>query len=218
LKVSGDQYAINEEFQQGTLKLADDLNLDELDAARIFLEAQNSTDSAGRSALTNSIIRFHQRRKYLLDCLCILFRISADVDGPEDLRNYVHGILDQFIRPPQNGPPSYIQRCFSSMNDIKNWLQALAERLNGASVLNQVPEPEVLETIEYQRVSLVKQHESLGIVSFYLVKDNFSSVDDFKGILGTLKKADKYDNLLCEHISNPCSKLFPNAFLNWIRS
>ena len=189
------------------MKLADDLNLDELEAAQIFLEVQGEADSSGRSALTSSIIYFHQRRKHLLDCLSILFRISADIDGLQDVRDYVQNILEQFLRTPA-GNPSYIQRCFTSMNDIKTWLLALAEKQNSASVLGQAQQPDVVEIVEYQRVSLVKQHESLGVIAFYLAKDNFSTVKDFETTLETLKRADKYDNLLCEQPPNfdfcPC--------------
>jgi len=198
LEVSGDEYTINDEFQQGALRLADDLNLDELDAARIFLEVQDETDSSGRPALTNSVIRFHQRRKCLLDCLRFILQQSADVNGNQETREGFQTIVAQIVQP-QNGSARYTQRCLSSMGDIKSWLQRLAEKLNSASVLGQ-GQVEALETIEYQRVRLVKQHELLGVILLYLVKENQSVVSDFEQVMETLRKADKYDNLLCKYI------------------
>jgi nuclear pore complex protein Nup205 len=177
------------------LKVADDLDLDELDAARIFLEVQDETDSSGRSAVTNSIVRFHQRRKHLLDCLCILFRLSVDEEAQEDIKSYVQSIIGQITRN-QAGSPTYIQRCLTSMKDIKTWLQRLAERLNGVSVIDQGQQQDILESIEYQRVSLVKQHESLGVIAFHFGKEKGAEVKDFELVLGILKQADKYDNLL----------------------
>jgi nuclear pore complex protein Nup205 len=82
------------------------------------------------------------------------------------------------------------------MSDIKTWLQKLAEMSNTGSVTGQ--QSEVLETIEYQRVSLVKQHELVGIIVFYLVKQNYTVLADFELVLETLKKVDKFDSLLCE--------------------
>lgn len=200
MNVSGEEFRINEEFQQGALQLADHLNLDELDAARIFLEVQSETDSSGRSPLTNSIIRFHQRRKVLLDCLRLTLQLSADVDREEHVRASLQALIAQVVQS-QNAPSRYIQRCLSSMSDIKSRLQDLAEKLNSASILGQSQQAELLQTIEFERGSLVKQHESLGIVLLYLVKENYSALADFEWTIDHLRKADKYDNLLCEQTS-----------------
>jgi nuclear pore complex protein Nup205 len=197
LEVSGDEYTINDEFKQGALQLADELDLDELDAARIFLEAQGETDASGRPALTNSIVRFHQRRKCVLDCFQLLVQLSADVNQEDELRADLQAIVAQIVEPGDT-KLRYALRCLSGMGDIKLWLQRLAEKLNSASVLGRGQQLEVLETIEYQRVSLVKQHESLGVILLYLVKESHSAVEDFEQVLETLRKADKYDNLLRE--------------------
>ncbi len=129
----GDQYTVNEEFEQGALKVADELNIDELDAARICLEVQEETDSSGRSLLTNSIVRFHQRRKHLLDCLRLLVQLSADVNLDEDLRAALQAVVQQIVQP-QNGSSAFAQKCLAAMRDIKSWLQTLGEKLSGASV------------------------------------------------------------------------------------
>ncbi|KAF8854844.1 hypothetical protein BDZ45DRAFT_627138 [Acephala macrosclerotiorum] len=198
LNFDGDQYTVNEEFKQGALKVADELNIDELDAARICLEVQEETDSSGRSLLTNSIVRFHQRRKHLLDCLRLLVQLSADVNLDEDLRAALQTVVQQVVQP-QNGSYAFAQKCLGAMRDIKSWLQTLGEKLTGASVLGQAQEEEILEAIEYQRVSLVKQHESLGVTIHYFVKENRAHSAEFEAILGVLKKADKYDNLLLHY-------------------
>jgi nuclear pore complex protein Nup205 len=198
LEVSGEQYSINDQFQQDSLKLADELNLDELDAARLYLDAQDETESTGRPALTNSLIRFHQRRKYTLDCLRLILQQASDVRGDEPeqeaIREDMRSLVTQ-ITQPQNGV-RYASKCLSAMEGIKAWLRSLAEKVNSASVLGQAPQSETVEAIEYQRVSLIKQHECLGIILLYLVKDNASNVEDFELVLESMKKADKYDSIL----------------------
>ncbi|KUJ09923.1 uncharacterized protein LY89DRAFT_689819 [Mollisia scopiformis] len=198
LDFEGDQYSVNEEFKQGALKVADELNIDELDAARICLEVQEETDSSGRSLLTNSIVRFHQRRKHLLDCLRLLVQLSADVNINEGHRAGFQDVVQRIVQP-QNGAYAFAQKCLGAMKDIKTWLQTLAEKLSGASVLGQGHQEEFLEAIEYQRVSLVKQHESLGVTIHYLVKENRAHSSEFEAVLDVLKKADKYDNLLLHY-------------------
>ena len=195
--MDGEQYQINEEFQAGSLRLADDLNIDELDAARLFLDSQDEIDISGQPAHTASIIRFHQRRKSLLDCLRTIVQLAADIDQDDVVRD----VLEDFVRRiilTGGSATRYIQRCLLSMGDIKAWLQSLADKLNGASVIGQAQQPDFLEAIQFQQTSLVTQHESLGLIVFWLVKLNHSVMADFDLVLETLRTADRYDNLLCK--------------------
>jgi nuclear pore complex protein Nup205 len=194
-------YSINEEFQQGAKKLADTLDLDELVAARFLLESQGEAESTGRSLLTCSIVRFHQRRKELLDCIRLIFELAADVNREENERDGLLHLADQVVKPqnPSDASSRFVRRCLTSMGDIKSWLHKLAEISSTGSVIGQ--QSDVAETIEYQRVSLVKQHELLGVIVFYLVKQNYTTVADFEFVVDTLKKVDKFDSLLCEQSS-----------------
>ena len=201
LEVEGVEYSVNAEFQQGALQLADEIDLDEIEAGKIFLEGRDDADVSGRSVLACSIIRFHQRRKYLLDSLRLLLQIAADVDQPEHIRDGTGEIIWGLLQIPNGGVDAskFVRKCLSSMGDIKTWLHQLTEKLNRASVPGQGAHPELLEIVEYQRVSLLQQHESLGIILLYLVKAKHSTVAEFELVLETLKKADRFDNLLRKH-------------------
>ncbi|KAI0998511.1 Nucleoporin [Podosphaera aphanis] len=198
ITIQENDYAINDEFQRGAQQLADELDLDEMDAARIFFEAQEETIAPGQPILTNSIVRFHQRRKYLLDNLRLLLQMSSDIDLEEVLREDLQSIIGQIVTT-QASSKKFTQRCFSSMSDIEKWLQKLADKLNGASIVGKL-NPEILEATEYQRVSLIKQHESLSTILLYLVRENYSRVEDLHHLLEILKKSDKYDNLLVHYL------------------
>jgi nuclear pore complex protein Nup205 len=195
----GQEYEINDQFQQGTFQLADELNLDEIDAAQIFLDAQDDADATGRSVLSCSLIRFHQRRKTLLDCLRLILQFNGDADEllEQEVKDFLGHIIKDVVRP-QNATSSqnFVQKCLSAMGDIKRLLQKISDKISSASVLGQPSQPEQLEIMEYQRSSLVKQHEILGTIILYLVKANHVIQGDFEVLLGALKKADKYDNLL----------------------
>lgn len=198
LQAQGDEYAINDEFQQCALQLADALDLDEMESARIVLEAQKDTEVLGRSILESSIVRFHQTRKYLLDCFRLILQHSVDINVEDGIREAFEDVVRRVLQT-QDGTTSgtkFVQKCLKSMGDMKIFLHNLADKLNGASVLGQTQKPEFSETIEYQRVSLIQQHESLGVIVHYLVKASYSSPEDFDTFLDVLKRADKYDNLL----------------------
>ncbi|CAG8973182.1 hypothetical protein HYALB_00008774 [Hymenoscyphus albidus] len=196
LEVSGDQYNINSEYQQEVLQLAEDLNLDELEAARLYFHSQSIADVTGESARTTSTIEFHQRRRWLLDCLRLLLQNAGDVDQDEQLRAGLQDYVDRLVAPPLgSNTRQYAGKCLSRMADIRSWLQGLADRLNTASVVKQ-GSPEFLKMVEFQQSSLVIQHELLGVILVYLIKQNYSVLVDFELLLATLKKVDKYDDLL----------------------
>jgi nuclear pore complex protein Nup205 len=127
----------------------------------------------------------------------VILQLSADINQDDQLRADLRAIVNDIVQP-EVPPLRYTQRCLSSMTDIKSWLQRLAEKLSGASVLERLQHVEVLQMLEYQRVSLIKQHESLAVILVYLVKESHSVATDFDQVLETMRKADKYDNLLCE--------------------
>jgi nuclear pore complex protein Nup205 len=198
--VQDEEYAINEDFQQTALQLADALDLDEIESARIVLEALGDAEILGRPLLESSIIRFHQTRKYLLDSFRLILYASIDVNIPEPIKDVLLGVIIRVLQPQDSSGAgqSFVSKCLQKMGEMKSMLQSLTDRLNGASVLGQIQRSEFHETIEYQRASLVQQHESLGIIVHYLVKANHAEPKDFEQILDILKRADKYDNLLGE--------------------
>ncbi|TAQ88371.1 hypothetical protein B7494_g3314 [Chlorociboria aeruginascens] len=203
IEALGQEYEINTEFQQNVLQLADEVDLDELEAAQICLESQDYAAASGRSILDSSVIRFHQRRKYLLHSLRLILQLAGDVDQEEGIRDAFAEVVTTITRPPSLRPSTnsnvFVSQCLQNMKDVKNSLQNLAEKSNSASVLGHGQELDVSKMIEYQRVSLVNEHESLGVIVSHLVKANYSVIEDFESMVNILRKADKYDNLLLHY-------------------
>jgi nuclear pore complex protein Nup205 len=193
IPIDGQVHDANDKFKESTLEVADDLELDELDAAQIFQRARTESQASGRAPVTCSVIYFHQRRKELLDCLRLTLEIHADVDRDEIDQDVLQDIVSRIIAPRANA--RYISRCLSSMKDIKTWLANLSEKQERLEVVGNEPDGETAERLEYQRVSLVKQHESLGTIVFYLAK-NHAHQADFESILEMLKSMDKFNNIL----------------------
>jgi nuclear pore complex protein Nup205 len=194
---------VSEQFKETVRKVADNLDLDQLDAAEIVLESQDESESSGQTLETCSIIRFHQRRKALLDCLRLAFSLSDDDDLEEGVRDWLHAFITGVTQGQgaSNDEKSFTQKCISSMVHIRTWLQEVTAKLSTLFMPARGQQTEETEVAEYQRVSLVKQHELLGILVLHLDKQNRCSVADFESILSTLKRFDKYDNLLGEHNS-----------------
>lgn len=184
------------------MQVSGELDLDELESAQLVFESTDDAEVLGRSVAQSSVIRFHQRRQYLLDCYRLLLQGSNEVENSEEeggaereaFRNAINAILEADGRPG-NGS-QMIRKCLQHMVDIRVWLQTISDRFTSASVLGQTQASDIVESLEFQRVSLIQQHESLGMVLYHFVKGNHSTTADFEHCVGIIKNIEKYDNLL----------------------
>lgn len=201
--LDSDEYSVNENFQQNALMLADEVDLDELEASRCLLESQDDPSTLGRSLLECGIIRFHQQRKYVLDAVRLLLELDGredeleEAEGLEGIKLYV---AERLLQPAPGGATKRIvPRCMAAMKEIKLWLQKLADKIAAAQTLGQAGTgrmSEEMETVEFSRVSLIQQHELLAVILCRSVEMRQASTADFEEFISTLGKADKYDALL----------------------
>lgn len=182
--------------------LSDEIDLDELLAARCLLDSQDDPSVLGRSLLECAIIRFHQQRKYVLDILRMLLDFHRDEEDAEDssaLEGIKIYVENRLFHNTGNATKRYPTRCIASMTEIRQWLQKLGDRLAAAQTLGQ-GQPgslsEEMETVEFARVSLIQQHELLGVVLTRSVENRQADTTEFIDFISFLKRADKYDMLL----------------------
>lgn len=205
IKIEDDEYTLNQDFVDSTLKLADELDLDEIEAAKVLLEAEDDMAVLGRSLLECGIIRFHQQRKYLLDCMRLLIDLSNDDELEPDLKDYFGQITERDVfgaaTPGDHvvTPGKFVPRCLAAMTDIRVWLQRISEKVNTTNLMYQskpaIP-PEFEEAMEFSRVSLVQQHELLAVILSAAIEKHHSDVKHFRDFLEFLKKTDRYDHML----------------------
>ncbi|KAK7737793.1 hypothetical protein SLS53_006413 [Cytospora paraplurivora] len=194
ITVDDEEYAINADFQEITLQLADELDLDEVDSAKLLLESQDDLRTLGRPLLECGVIRFHQQRKYLLDCMRICIEIaSGDDEELETLQDVFGSYVTENI---YNG--GIVSRCVASMQEVKNWLQKLADRVTTASVVyaGAAPRVPIHELVEFSRISLIQQHELLALIMASAIDKRHAKATDFQNLLKFLQKVDRYDQLL----------------------
>ncbi|OCL14310.1 hypothetical protein AOQ84DRAFT_42231 [Glonium stellatum] len=205
ITIDGDDYSVNDDFKQQTIQIADTLDLDELQSAALLHVAQRDSQELDRPPLMTSIIRFHKRRQFLLECLRLGIKLSLD---SEELDDEIRGRFKIFVCLVLGIPEitinenayKYWQKCLSGMTEIEKWLHQLSERMQSTYVLGQAPSPEFVETIQLQQSSLTRQHESLSAICSYLVKREYASVGNFRSLLSGIKSLDKHDIILVHYI------------------
>ena len=197
------EYAVNAEFRDGTIQLADALDLDELEASRLFLAAQEEAEALDRSVLVTALIHFHAQREFMLDTLRLILYIGTNQDTDEPTRDVFHELITMILEtkegPLRNGS-LYAQKCLVAMGEIEKWLQGLAERIQGALALGQALTKEHDEVMSLQQKSLNQQHESLAAVLTYLVKENFTMVEDFYKLLDHVPILERWTALSVHYV------------------
>ncbi|KKK19982.1 putative nuclear pore complex subunit Nup192 [Aspergillus ochraceoroseus] len=196
------EYSINQEFQQGALQLADALDIDELQAAVLFLSAQDDAQVLDRPPLIAAIMRFHERRHFLLESLRLIFQESFEVEREttqvlmQEMLAHVVEIKEGQLR----NASLFTRKCMKSMENIEKWLALLGEQVQKVSIVGQSEDQDIMEAIEYQHSSLLQQHESLGAVLCYLFKGPYTSPEDLRIFLTQLKKLERFDGLLIHYV------------------
>ena len=207
IKIDGVEYSVNQDFQQGALQVADALNIDEVEAAKMFLVAQEDSKVLDRLPDITAIMRFHERRHFLLECLRLLLREYTLDDLDEELENHFRTVVAEalaLILETKDGQwrnaSLFARKALGSMGDIERWLVLLNNQVQKASILGQNDNPDIMEAIEYQCRSLQQQHESLGAILYYLFKGSWLSSEDLRVMAGHLKELGRFDGLLIDYL------------------
>ncbi|PSR78098.1 nucleoporin Nup186/Nup192/Nup205 [Coniella lustricola] len=197
LAVENEQYTLNAAFQENAFQLADEVDLDEIEAAKILLNCQDDPRALGRTLFESGLVWFHQQRRYLLDCMRLCIQIAGDDDLDDNLQQFFRTYVDDNVYGASApGGSKIIPRCMDAMQGVKSWLQKIADKVTAAGVFHGTDRPPLDDVLEYSRLSLLQQHEVLALITAGAIEKRHSKPEDFKTLLKTLQKLDRYDHLL----------------------
>lgn len=207
IEIDGVKYTVNDDFKQDTIEISDELDLDEIDAAKLFLLAQDDAQELDRSPVVTAVIRFHQRRQLLLECFRLILKIAnapvLEETEIEDVKTFLRTIMDNItdarLDDDKNGC-HFWQKCLNSMADIEAWLQRLTDRSQRASVIGHSFSEDAVQIIEYERVALTRQHESLASMSTIIMTTNRTYEKDVAKVLTRAKLLDRHDIILVHYL------------------
>ncbi|RYC64479.1 hypothetical protein CHU98_g1695 [Xylaria longipes] len=204
VRIDDEDWTLNKDFQEIILQVGDDLDLDEIEATRLALQAEDEEERLGRPRKECAIIRFHQQRKYLLSCMLLLLELSKEEDelladnANEDLGRLSQYVNQNILRGNTSGVNTgarsrFVPACATSLADIRGWLLKISEQVNGAAMLGRTTELQTRETYEFTHISLMQQHELLAIILGYAIERHMAIEGDFVDFLRDFRRAGKYD-------------------------
>ena len=196
IEVGPEEYEINEAFQQGALQVADILDLDEVEAARLFVDVQLQSSVPTQSSTFRAVTAFHERRDALLQSLRLILQASQEFDNDDgrqlQMQDIVSRILETKDRPRPDGSV-FTGKCIRAMHETESWQIKVLEQIQKASLLGLSQCPELPAILEFQRVSLSKQHEALGACLCLLFKAGYTRVHDLHSMLEALQRFDRIE-------------------------
>lgn len=207
IELEGIEYAVNDDFKQDTIEIADELDLDELESAKLFLVAQEDAQELDRSPVVAAVIRFHQRRQLILECFRLALKYTT-LETLEEVENDgARELLARFVEEVTNSTKDsvataggFFQKCLSSMTDVEAWLQRLTDRSQRASIIGHSFSEDASQIIEFERIALVRQHESLSSICTLLVRADRVFNKDVTSILRKAKSLDRHDLILVHYL------------------
>jgi len=203
ITLGGDEYAINDDFRQQAIQVADGLDLDELEAAKLCILSQDRGLELQRTTAFAAMLRFHEQREALLTALRLCIRQAVGEDMEAEPRDVFLQLL-RLITQGSDGAPStntnFVRKNISAMEEIEQWIRLLDNRLQGASIIGQTLGALDVEILDYERASLVRQHESLAVILCYLAKDGHAGVDDYRFLLAKAAAIETFDDVVIHYV------------------
>ncbi|TKA78674.1 hypothetical protein B0A55_04507 [Friedmanniomyces simplex] len=180
LKIEDVEYRVNSDFRQSALAVADELNLDELDAAKLCVDVSpDDVSQAGTTLALRAVLHFHDHRRTLLECLRLILQqyndaLTADDDG---LMSIFQGPVDVIMKA-QNGPPDagsgFWNRCVDGLTDVERFFKSMSDRQQTMIMTGQVPVGDAADALQAQQLLLTRQHESLVAVLVCLLNGRYA--------------------------------------------
>ncbi|EME85487.1 uncharacterized protein MYCFIDRAFT_124, partial [Pseudocercospora fijiensis CIRAD86] len=176
------EYRVRDEFREAAINVADELDLDEVEAAKLCIHSQVDGSGNDPSLVFRAMIRFHEQRQALLDCLRLLLQLGLEDESEDDEMTEAFKEASSAIVTGQ-GRAAYWRKCVDGLTDIENFLKKMAEYKDKLVMTGQGTGGDTGEALRVQRFLLTRQHESLSAVLAHLIRSGFVYVEDYRAFL-----------------------------------
>ena len=187
LKIEDAEYKVTENFRAAALQVSDELDLDELEAAKLCIQAGAATEGVPDSTLAyQALLLFHQQRNVLLDCVRLLLLQTVDLDAGDETGEAFRELARRVIRGQDGNPDAasaYWRKCMDGLADIEGLIQKVGDHHETAIMTGISNIGDGAEALVAQRILLARGHESLASIMSYLVRGGHTAREDFRSLL-----------------------------------
>lgn len=181
---NGDKFRLNEHFIESSMKLSNELDLNELATAELLYHANSNTNN-GLDFLDNGRSSFLKRFEYILNILGHLITSNSLNLVVTDYSKFQSNLIQSFNK---------IFKILTNLNDLIN-------KYKVTDLLNE----STMNSINFTKSALFSCHELLGLIMFNLSSSEnyiqyFGNFDTFKTIMNHIKTLDDSDLLIVHYL------------------
>ncbi|ETN42279.1 uncharacterized protein HMPREF1541_04220 [Cyphellophora europaea CBS 101466] len=199
------EFGINDEFKHISVALGTAIDLNEIETAKIIVRDYGDTVGPNLTFIAKAVADYQDRRDLLLQSLRLVLQHAEDLELDSALRldgfeKIVKEVLQTTVKP-DNGS-LYISKCLAGLQMLEDRYNAVNNQLQNKETVGQLAGPEYDAILEFQKGSLLKQHEALSCILAYLFKPEpgYSSINDLHKLHATTQRWQKLDILLVHYL------------------
>lgn len=180
------EYSVSNEFREGAIVVSDELDLDELEAAKLCLAVAEDAEGVPETLPLRAILHFHKQRETLLDCVRVIFCKAADEDADDEIAQQLQEVAANIMMGEERRPnekSAYWRRCIEGLADIEASIRKTQDHVQTILMTGQTLSTPTGEALQAQRMLLAHQHETLSSIMTYMIRENHVLPEDFRSFL-----------------------------------
>lgn len=185
VQIGDREYSISNEFRDIAIAVSDELDLDELEAAKLCLGIEDAESERDTLSL-RAILHYHRQREVMLDCVRMIFRKAADQDAKDEHAQRLQDIVERIMLGEDRLPserPAYWRRCIEGLTDVEASIRKTQDHVQLMAMTGQSLATPKGEALQAQRMFLAHQHETLAAIMTYIIRGNHVLPEDFRQLL-----------------------------------
>lgn len=202
LEIEGTEYTITTDFKDAALIVADELDLDEVEAAKLCLHILEQMDQVDDALPYRAVLRFQIYRLTLLDCLRLVLKRSADTsDDGDEISEMMQTLVRLVVRGNESEAPqqsAFWRKCIDSLAEVEEFMSRTQSYIETMIMTGQDSHTARADALQFQRNTLAHQHEALAAVMCYLVRSQYVLPEDFRAFLSKAANSDLGADLLSQ--------------------
>ncbi|KAF2863148.1 hypothetical protein K470DRAFT_298163 [Piedraia hortae CBS 480.64] len=183
ITLDGTEYRINDVFKSVAIQVSDELDLDEIEAVKLCIAS--STGGLDDDALPyKALLRFHQLRATMLECLRLIFEQYIDPEeGREEDKVFWFERTEAIVKASSQRTGLW-EKCVAGLGEVEGFLKKLAAHQQTLVMTGVGVHGQRAEAIEAQRILLTAQHEALvGTLALLAAGDDYVNEMGFKSFV-----------------------------------
>lgn len=186
VQIGDQEYQISNEFRDSAIEVSDELDLDELEAAKLCLIIVNDAQDEPDTLSLRAILHYHRQREVMLDCARMIFRKAADQDADDENAQYLQDIVARVMMGEERRPSersAFWRRCIEGLTDVEASIRKTQDHVQLIAMTGQSLATPNGEALQAQRMFLAHQHETLAAIMTYIIRGNHVLPEDFRQLL-----------------------------------